>query len=288
MNLSSATTLYAVIGNPIKHSLSPVMHNIAFKSLGINSVYLAFKVAPRNLEGAIIGMRSLGILGFNVTVPHKVSVMQYLDNLDKQAIKIGAVNTVLNNDGVLTGYNTDGLGAIAALKKENVTLEGKNVVLLGAGGAAKALASSISPFSANFTILNRNQSRAKHLASVLNENLGCDVNWKKLTDANISLVLKDADILINATSVGMYPDIDSTLVKRDQISRGMIVFDLVYNPLNTCLLREAQAAHARVIGGLKMLVYQGVLAFELWTGRTPPVDKMVAAVENVLKRENRQ
>ena len=159
------------------------------------------------------------------------------------------------------------------------------MVLLGAGGAAKALAYSIAPSAESFVILNRSESKAKNLASSVNERLDSKIVWKKLTETTIRYALADADILINATSVGMYPKTNETLVKSENIHQGITVFDIVYNPLTTRLLREAEAVGAHVIRGIKMLVYQGALAFELWTGKKPPVDEMYEAVEQALKRE---
>lgn len=287
MDISAATKLYAVIGDPIEHSLSPTMHNVAFRRLNLDSVYLAFRVRPKSLQKAITGMKSLGILGFNVTVPHKVSVMRYLDKIDDEAVKIGAVNTVVNKDGTLIGYNTDGLGALTALQEEGLEVKGQKVVLLGAGGAAKALASSIAPLAESLIILNRTESKAKDLASSLAERLFSKVEGKRLTENALSSVLIDADVLINATSVGMYPNISETLVKRGKLHSGMTVFDIIYNPLKTRLLREADAVGARTVGGVKMLVGQGALAFELWTGETPPIEEMCRAVERSLRRNVR-
>jgi len=284
LDISSDTKLYAVIGDPIEHSFSPLMQNIAFQRLGLNSVYLAFRVRSQDLESAIAGMRSLGVSGFNVTVPHKVSVMRYLDRVDRLAVDIGAVNTVVNEGGTLIGYNTDGEGALAALREEGVELKGRKVVLLGAGGAAKALAFSIAPAVGKLIILNRTESKARDLASSLKGRLSSAVEGRKLTETSLRNELADADVLINATSVGMYPKADETLVKREFLHRGMTVFDIVYNPLMTRLLKEAEAASVHAMGGVKMLVYQGALAFELWTGRKPPVDEMCEAVENALRR----
>ena len=288
MNISAATKLYAIIGDPVEHSLSPSMHNVAFRRLNLDSVYLAFRVRPISLQKAIAGMKSLGILGFNVTVPHKVSVMKYLDQIDNDAIKIGAVNTVVNKDGTLIGYNTDGAGALIALQEEGVELKGQKVVLLGAGGAAKALASSIAPLAESLTILNRTESKAKELATSLAERVFSKVEGKRLTETTLSNVLVDTDVLINATSVGMYPKVSETLVKGEKLHSGMTVFDIVYNPLKTRLLMEADSVGARTIGGVKMLVGQGVLAFELWTGETPPIEEMCRAVEISLRRNVRR
>ncbi len=281
MNVSSSTKLYAVIGYPIEHSLSPIMQNAAFQHLNLNSVYLAFRVRPQDLKAAVAGIRSLGILGFNVTIPHKVSVMKCLDEVDRQAAEIGAVNTVVNKGGALIGYNTDGAGALSALSKEGVELKGRKVVLLGAGGAARALAFAVAPLAGSLVILNRTEPKARDLAADLKKFSA--VRGDKLSEATLRSELADADILVNSTSVGMYPNVDATPVEKKFLRREMAVFDIVYNPLETRLLRDAGAVGARVVGGVKMLVHQGALAFELWTGEKPPVEEMCAAVENALK-----
>lgn len=285
MNLSSDTKLYAVIGEPIEHSLSPIMQNAAFQRLSLNSVYLAFRVKPQDLGSAVAGMKSLGVSGFNVTIPHKVSVIKYLNKVEGLAVDIGAVNTVADENGTLTGYNTDGAGALAALREEGVKLEGVKVVVLGAGGAAKALVFSIAPLAANLVILNRTGSKAEALVASLAEKFRSNIEGGSLTEDALRGALADADVLINATSIGMYPKVDETPVKSKFLRHGMIVFDIVYNPLRTRLLKEAEAAGARVIGGVRMLVYQGASAFELWTGRKPPIDAMCEAVERELRRK---
>jgi len=259
------------------------MHNLAFQRLNLNSVYLAFKVKAQNLREAIAGLRSLNVLGFNVTVPHKVSIMKYLDEVDMQAIEIGAVNTVVNQDEMLIGYNTDGIGALAALKEEGVALKGLKVMLLGAGGAAKAIAFSILPLINHLVILNRTEQKAKDLALSLKERLGSEVEWRKMEEATLHEELVDTDLLINATSIGMYPKIDETPVNKIYLHQEMMVFDVVYNPLMTRLLKEAKESGANIVGGVKMLVYQGASAFKLWTGKKPPIYEMCAAVENYLR-----
>ena len=280
--ISSDTKLYGIIGDPIGHSLSPLMQNVAFKHRGLDSIYLAFRVHPQDLEGAIAGMKSLGVGGFNVTVPHKVAVMKYLDTIDPVALEIGAVNTVVEKDGVLVGYNTDGAGALAALREGNVQLKGRKVVVLGAGGAARALAFSFAPLTESLIILNRTGHRAKDLANSLTK-WNSNVDGKQVSVAELRTELLDTDILVNATSVGMYPHIDGSIVEPECLRQGMIVFDIVYNPLMTRLLRDAEAVGARIVRGDRMLVYQGALGFELWTGKKPPIDEMSRAIEGVLR-----
>ncbi len=285
MNISSDTKLYAVIGDPIEHSLSPVMQNVAFQHLRLNSIYLAFRVQPQDLSVAVAGMKSLGFSGFNVTVPHKVSVMKYLDRVDGPGVDIGAVNTVVNKDEMLIGYNTDGVGALTALREEGVKLKGLKILLLGSGGAAKALAFSIAPLAANLVILNRTGSKAKDLASSLKEKFHSNVEGRRLTEEVLRSVFNDVDLLINATSVGMYPKTDDTIVNKKYFHQGITVLDIVYNPLKTRLLKEAEAAGAHIIGGEKMLVYQGALAFELWTSMKPPIGEMLKAVNRELGKK---
>ena len=284
MRINSETRLYALIGDPVEHSFSPLMHNAAFQILGLNRVYLALQVKPRDLKQAVEGIRSLGIRGFNVTIPHKVSIMKHLDEVDSKAADIGAVNTVLNRNGKLTGYNTDGAGAVAALKGENVDPVGKKVVLLGAGGAARALSFYIAPYARRLVILNRTESKAAFLAEAVKERLKIDVSCGGLTSGNLSRELADADILINATSAGMYPNVEETLVDRSLIRPDMIVLDIVYNPPETRLLREARAAGAKGVNGIMMLVHQGALSFEIWISEKPPIEVMLEAVEKALRR----
>ena len=286
VKITSTTKLYALIGDPIEHSLSPAMQNTAFQSLGLNSVYLSLRVEPEKLQQAIEGLRALNIQGFNVTIPHKVAVIKYLDEVDQHAKDIGAVNTVVNREGKLIGYNTDGAAALAVLREGDSDPMGRKVVLLGAGGAAKALAFHIATIASRTVIINRTEDSAVGLASSLCRRLKTEsVIGRKLTRTTLQKELRDADILINATPVGMHPNVDETLVDRSLIHSNMTVFDIVYNPVETKLLREASASGARVISGVKMLVYQGALAFEIWTGRKPPVDSMLKALTEAMKED---
>jgi len=286
VKITSTTKLYALIGDPVEHSLSPAMQNTAFQSLGLNYVYLSLRVEPEKLQQAIEGLRALNIQGFNVTIPHKVAVIKYLDEVDQHAKDIGAVNTVVNREGKLIGYNTDGAAALAVLREGDSDPMGRKVVLLGAGGAAKALAFHIATIASRTVIINRTEDSAVGLASSLCRRLKTEsVIGRKLTRTTLQKELRDADILINATPVGMHPNVDETLVDRSLIHSNMTVFDIVYNPVETKLLREASASGARVISGVKMLVYQGALAFEIWTGRKPPVDSMLKALTEAMKED---
>ena len=276
MDVSGKTKVCAVIGDPVEHSLSPIIHNAAFQHLNLDYVYVAFNVRASQLKDAILGVRGLGIYGLNVTMPHKISIIKYLDELDETAKRIGSVNTVLNKDGRLIGYTTDGVGAFNALKYAGSDPLGKKVVVLGAGGASRSICFTLAERVRELIILNRTLERAVSLANNIREVLGGKVNVRaaSLVDENLRKELKDADILINATSVGMKPNDAYTPVKRDFLHRNLTVFDIVYNPLETRLLREAKLIGAKTIDGLSMLIHQGAVSFEIWTGVKAPIDVM--------------
>ena len=282
-SIASTTNLCALIGDPVEHSLSPIMHNTAFHHLGLNYVYLCLKVKAANLRTAVEGIRSLGLVGVNVTIPHKVTVMKYLSEIDPTAKDIGAVNTVVNRDGVLKGYNTDGWGSLNALEEAGVAFRGKKVVLLGAGGAARALSFCIAPLADVLVILNRTEEKAVDLASSLRRRFGKKIRGGPLHREVLAKEVDGADLLINSTSVGMYPRREECLVEGNLLNPRMTVFDIVYNPQETRLLREAKSVGATTVGGLDMLVHQGALSFQIWTGETPPIDIMFRAVEKVLE-----
>ncbi|MFQ6054217.1 MAG: shikimate dehydrogenase, partial [Candidatus Bathyarchaeia archaeon] len=231
-------------------------------------------------------LRRPSVRGANVTIPHKISVMKDIDLLDEEAAAIGAVNTIVNDGGVLRGYNTDGVGAMRALKASVGALDGKRVVLLGAGGAARAVAYRIAREAEAVTILNRTPHRAVELAASLKEKIGSrgvEISAAALDETHLRRALRGADILINATPVGMHPDAGGTPVPRQLLHGRLTVFDLVYNPPRTRLLEEAEEAGAETLGGVEMLVYQGAEAFELWTGRRAPVDLMLRVARRALR-----
>ncbi len=275
--------LFALIGDPVEQSLSPAMHNAAFRTLKLNCAYVALRVPKALLADVIAGVREMGIGGLNVTTPHKVAIAELLDELDESASLVGAVNTVKNERGKLVGYNTDGEGAIRALEEKIGSLEGLNVVLLGAGGAARAIAFSIVKSGARVSIGNRTPSKARALASAIDQELGKSVELVSLNPAELARALKGADILINATTVGMRPNINQTLVTADMIHRKLVVNDIVYEPLQTKLLREAKRVGAKTVNGLGMLIHQGALAFEIWTGKRAPIKVMEAAAKRQLR-----
>ena len=287
--VSGESRLCGIIGDPIEHSMSPVMHNAAFEKLGLNYLYVPFRVKKEELGKAIAGMRALNIRGLSVTIPHKVAVIPFLDELDPLAQRIGAVNTIVNDDGVLTGYNTDATGFLQALLERGVEPREKNVVILGAGGASRAISFILAERGAHLVILNRllELDWAEELASRISQIFTREVEALELNEENLARVLEKVDILVNATSVGMSPNSGETPIPAKLLKPGLIVFDIVYNPIKTRLVREAEVTGAKNIGGVDMLVWQGVLAFELWTGVKAPVKLMKEeAIKALQKYEN--
>jgi len=284
--LSGKTKVCGIIGDPIEHSMSPVMHNAAFRELGIDYVYIPLRVAPEGLRRAIDGMRALNMRGLNVTIPHKVAVMSLLDDVDEGALKIGAVNTVVNDGAVLKGYNTDATGFLTALQNAGVEPQGKSVVILGAGGAARAISFILAENGAHLVILNRRLELdwAEELAGWISQHFRIRVKALELDETNLASVLDGADILVNATSVGMSPDIGNTPLPARMVRPDLVVFDIVYNPVKTRLIKEAEAAGARTIGGLDMLVWQGALAFEKFTGQKAPFEVMKQKAVEALEK----
>lgn len=268
-DIDASTQLYCVIGNPVSHSMSPSVHNLAFWLSGLNAVYTAFQVV--DIEAAVSGIRGLGIRGASVTIPHKQDIMGCLDHVDGIALEMGAVNTVVNRDGKLYGYNTDVTGAIASIK-EKTEIRGKRVVVLGAGGAARAVGFGVRKEGARLTICNRSHEKGERLAESLSS------KFLPLS----SFHGDECDILINTTSVGMSPEIMHTPVKGELLHGGMVVMDIVYNPLKTRLLQEAEACGATVIDGVSMFVYQAAEQFRLWTDRPAPTMEMRKRVIELL------
>lgn len=283
MEISGRTKVCALIGDPVEHSLSPAMHNAAFKHLDLDYVYLAFKVRREELRDAVNGVKALKIHGLNVTKPLKVEITTLLDRLDESALNIGAVNTVLRTGDKLIGYNTDCIGALEALREAGVNLEGMKAVILGAGGAARAVAFAVAPKVKELVILNRTVTKAESLSRDLKRRLGVDVRFGGLSEVEKEEELKDADLLINATSVGMKPNENLSPVSPNLLKPDLTVFDLVYNPIETKLLKDAKKVGAKVVDGLSMLLFQGAAAFSIWTDRDPPLKVMREALKSALE-----
>jgi shikimate dehydrogenase len=272
--IRGSTKVVALIGDPVEKSLSPPIHNEAFRALKLDYVYVAFRVPRELLPKAVEAVKTLGLVGLNVTIPHKIAIVSLLDALDKSASLVGAVNTVKNDGGELIGYNTDGIGAIKVLEQKVGELAGKRVLVLGAGGAARAISFALAEKGVDLTIANRTVGRAKELATDLERKLGVRPRVIGIKPWVLGQALKETDILINATAVGMYPRTRETLVTGKMLHSNLIVFDIVYQPLYTRLLREAREAGAKIITGLEMLVNQAALSFEIWTGKQAPLELM--------------
>lgn len=270
--INGHTKIYGILGRPVTHSLSPAMHNAAFGKLGINAVYVPFPVT--DLAQAVAGIRGLALGGASVTIPFKEEIMPLLDELDPLAARMGAVNTVLNREGKLSGYNTDWLGAVTALKAQTA-IAGEQVLLLGAGGAARAIAFGILENGGQVTITDLDAPRAETLAREL------AVEAIPLN----ALGQCPASILINATPVGMAPDLEGLPLEPDLLDRFSLVMDIVYRPLLTRLLREARARGCRIIDGLQMLIHQATAQFEFWTGQSAPLETMSRAAYAALEEE---
>jgi len=280
MNIKGSTNIVGLIGHPVEHSFSPPMHNAAFKALNMDWAYVAFDVNPSNLNSAIEGARSLSIKGFNVTIPHKIEVMKYLDEIDEVAGLIGAVNTIDFKN--MKGYNTDGIGAVKAIE-EVTSIKNRNVVVAGAGGASRAISFYIAKYGAeSVTILNRNVEKAQSLA----DDISLIDEVKVDSIKNIKGHVDDADILIDTTPVGMHPNVsDDAIISAEDMHEDLVVFDAVYNPNETSLIKEAIKANAKPVYGIKMLLYQGAESFRIWTGQNPPVDVMEDALKKTLNLE---
>ena len=280
MEINAYTKWCGVIGNPVEHSLSPSIHNAAFRECGLNYVYLAFRV--ERIDDAIRGIRVLGNAGgFSVTIPHKVSVMAHLDEVDGTAHHIGAVNTIVLRDGKLTGYNTDASGALRALQEAGTELKDRHVLLLGSGGAARAIAFGLAARTElqRLTILGIDEEERRRLVQDLTAT-EVKVQGGQLDEPHLRDVLPDTQVLIHCTPVGMSPKVEHTCVPAALLHPALTVMDIVYNPRETMLLREAKAAGCRIIPGLDMFLNQAVEQFELWTGWKAPAAVMRQVLES--------
>jgi shikimate dehydrogenase len=269
--MQAPTKTYCIIGDPIHHSLSPAMQNAAFAAKGLNCTYIAFRVPEAELKESIESLRSINIAGFNVTTPHKTQVIRYLDELESTAKKAAAVNTVNNIEGIFRGYNTDVYGFIEPLRKRQVDFQDMHVLLLGSGGAARAVVVALAEQKgiAKLVIANRDMQRANELS-----NLGVGLGMKcevipldKAQDSSPS-----CDLIVNATTLGM--NNESSVIDYEHIQKGSIVYDIVYRPLVTDLIENAKYAQASIVYGYEMLIEQGARAFEIWTGLSAPREAM--------------
>jgi shikimate dehydrogenase len=272
--IDAKTKICVLIGEPVEHSFSPLIHNAGFNALGINFVYVACLV--KDLEHAIKGIRALNIRGASITIPHKVKAISYVDKLDDVAKKIGSINTIVNQEGKLIGYNTDGMGALKAFQDRNINLKGKSVVALGSGGVARAIA---------FSLVMRGEVKKLRILGIIEEEMniliedlkktgGIDIQGALLQEDILQETINTSDILINCTPIGMYPKTKESPVPSRLLRPGLLVFDVVYNPPQTTLLKDAQKAGCMTVSGLEMFINQAIVQFELWTGKKAPVGTM--------------
>lgn len=276
--------IFGVFGDPISHSVSPAMHNAVFSALGMDCIYHAFNVKSEKLEKAILGANAMGFGGLNLTVPLKERALK-LDCIkpDPLAESIGAINTVVfGKVGEIIGYNTDGLGAKQALLDAAVEIKGSKIVIAGAGGASRAIVFQLAADGADITVINRTEEKAIELARDIS---GASLQGKIKGAGLLGLkdLLKEADVLINTTTLGMHPNTEDSIATAEELHPKLTVFDIVYNPLETKLLKEAKSVGAKTVSGILILVYQGAEAFRLWTGIEPPVEIMKKAVLEALK-----
>ena len=281
MEINAHTQFCGVIGNPVEHSLSPAIHNAAFQKLGLNFVYLAFPVEA--IGDALKGLRALGnFRGASVTIPHKVAAVPFLDTIEPTARHIGAINTIVATGGTLTGYNTDATGALRALREGAVALKGRQVVMLGSGGAARAIAFALGAEAEldRLTVLGIDDQERTALARDLESKTGITVQESCLDERTLQTVLPDTHVLIHCTPMGMSPNVHATAVPAALLHAGLTVMDIVYNPRDTRLLQDAKKAGCRTIPGLEMFLHQAAAQFELWTNQIAPSDIMRSVLES--------
>lgn len=278
LQITGHTQLICLLGSPVSHSISPMMHNEAFKQLGLDYIYLAFDVNTNNLKTAVSGLKSIGVRGFNLTMPNKNLMCELVDELSPAAKMIGAVNTVLNDNGKLIGYNTDGIGYMQAVKDAGHNIIGKKMTLLGAGGAATAVCvqaaiDGVAEIDV-FSIHDQFFERAQKMVDLINSNTKCKASLYDFDDINVlNKSISESYILTNGTSVGMSPNIDNCIIKDISVFRpDLIVSDIIYNPSQTKLLRLASQNGCKTFNGLYMLLYQGAEAFKIWTGKDMPIN----------------
>jgi len=274
---------FCVIGYPIKHSLSPLMHNAVFRKLGLDCEYGAFEVRPDELKEKLSGLRDEGFTGINVTIPHKVAVMKFMDELSEDATLAGAVNTV-KFSGETVGYNTDGIGCMRALREAGVELKGKKVLMLGAGGASRAISAQLMKNKAEVWVSDKLAEKAVKLAEDLKKKVGGRIHTLSLEEEILLEGMQDMDLVVNATPVGMHPNSDATPINPGMLRPELTVMDIVYNPVKTKLLEEAEKKGCRTISGVGMFVHQGAESLRIWLDIEPSVDVMKKAVLEELRK----
>jgi shikimate dehydrogenase len=275
------TRLIGLLGYPLKHSFSPRMHNYAYLKNDLNYAYIPIEIKAQKIDDAIRGMKVMNFVGFNVTIPYKIKIMDYLDEIDELAEKIGSVNTVSISAGKLKGYNTDGLGFIKSLEENKINYKDITVLVVGAGGASRSISMTLAENGVeDLYIANRTYDKAKNLSEEINtkiKNCSQSLHLNKIEDQ-----IKKIDLIINTTSIGMSPDIDKIPLNTELLNKNTTVVDIIYNPVKTKLLKEAEKKGCKILNGIEMLVNQGAEAFEIWTGKKAPAVDMKKELEEFL------
>jgi shikimate dehydrogenase len=282
--IDASFSVCALFGFPARHSMGPAIHNAAFEKLDVPLVYVSHDVAPGDLPAAMAGVRALGYRGLSITMPHKVAALALVDDVDPVARAIGCINTVVNRDGRLLGYNSDGQGALDALGRAGIATADRRVLVLGSGGAARAVAMTVALRGqpAELTILGVVENELAALGRDIAEKAGRAAKTQRLDEASLAQAVPSADVLLHCTPIGMTPDTEKSLVPVGLLRSELSVFDAVYNPRRTRLLRDAAAAGCRAVEGMEMFLGQAMVQFELWTGKPAPADTMRAVIESRL------
>ena len=272
LNLNSEKRVCGVIGNPLGQSVSPMMHNAAFAELGLNYIYLKFEISERELENTILILKAKSFVGLNVTHPFKVLIMDHLDKIDDLAKEIGAVNTILNRNGKLIGYNTDSFGALAALRSSGLVLENMKykILIIGAGGAARAVSVPLAKLGHKIIVANRTLKHAEEIVKILPKASSPEV----VLLSDVHKVIEDVMVVINCTPVGMTGGPSGCVIRPELLRKELVVFDMVYSPINTELISASRKSGSKVVYGYEMLISQGIKSFELWTGKNAPAQLM--------------
>ncbi len=274
-SIGTGTQFCTVIGNPISHSLSPAIHNAGYAKLGLDFVYVANRV--EDVKSCLSGMRALeNFRGMSITIPHKIEAIQYVDTISKKDLAIGSINTVVNKNGKLEGLNTDGPGAMKALEDAGVDFNNKRILMLGAGGAARAIAFNLAwdPRIQDLTLMDIDQNLLQSLGRDLTEKTSTPIHIQQMNSDTLTAAMQLADIIVHCTPVGMHPKTDATLVPVECFKKNQVVFDVVYTPLETRLLKEAASCGAKVVSGVEMFIHQAALQFEKFTGEKAPVQTL--------------
>lgn len=283
-SISTSTQVCAIIGNPVSHSLSPAIHNAAFAELGFDFVYVAFRV--EDVKSALAGMRALeNFRGMSVTIPHKIEAMKHVDEIPEVDRHIGSINTVINEQGKLQGFGTDGPGALKAIVDAGVEIDGENILMLGSGGAARAIAFTLARNTklGELSILDIDEVMLQGLTTDLKTGTDASIKSELLTESSLAAMMERADLVIHCTPIGMHPKEDASLIPAELFRPDQVVFDIVYTPLETKLLAEAKSRGLKTISGVDMFINQAVLQFERFTGIDAPVEVMRRVVMEHLR-----